>query len=171
MALKFSVIYSFQRDTTPRLATADDSVGGVKVSIVAFQAIDPGSIPGWRSFLVNSFRTVEGTFVDYLKSLLSFQASATKRKACVSKEVEKTPSDFIAQAVNYQLFTSAVHLLHCMGTFACCVSALGQYVPHYLIWYTGNSFSVTMLKQCLDWTLVLHSDSPYMDLNSNRSKV
>ena len=23
-------------------------VGGVKVSIVAFQAIDPGSIPGWR---------------------------------------------------------------------------------------------------------------------------
>ena len=46
MALKFRVIYSFQRDTTPRLATADDSVGGVKVSIVAFQAIDPGSIPG-----------------------------------------------------------------------------------------------------------------------------
>ena len=26
------------------------SVGGVKVSIVAFQAIDPGSIPGWRTF-------------------------------------------------------------------------------------------------------------------------
>ena len=26
------------------------SVGGVKVSIVAFQAIDPGSIPGWRMF-------------------------------------------------------------------------------------------------------------------------
>ena len=25
------------------------SVGGVKVSIVAFQAIDPGSIPGWRT--------------------------------------------------------------------------------------------------------------------------
>ena len=46
MALKFSVIYSFLRDTTPRLATADDSVGGVKVSIVAFQATDPGSIPG-----------------------------------------------------------------------------------------------------------------------------
>ena len=42
-------------------------VGGVKVSIVAFQAIDPGSIPGWRSFLVNSFRTAEGTFVDYLQ--------------------------------------------------------------------------------------------------------
>ena len=27
------------------------SVGGVKVSIVAFQAIDPGSIPGWRTVL------------------------------------------------------------------------------------------------------------------------
>ena len=26
-------------------------VGGVKVSIVAFQAIDPGSIPGWRIIL------------------------------------------------------------------------------------------------------------------------
>ena len=46
MALKFSVLHSFQRDTTPRLAPSDDSVGGVKVSIVAFQAIDPGSIPG-----------------------------------------------------------------------------------------------------------------------------
>ena len=28
-----------------------DRVGGVKVSIVAFQAIDPGSIPGWRIIL------------------------------------------------------------------------------------------------------------------------
>ena len=28
------------------------SVGGVKVSIVAFQAIDPGSIPGWRTFYI-----------------------------------------------------------------------------------------------------------------------
>ena len=27
-------------------------VGGVKVSIVAFQAIDPGSIPGRRTFLL-----------------------------------------------------------------------------------------------------------------------
>lgn len=30
------------------------SVGGVKVSIVAFQAIDPGSIPGWRKFKKSS---------------------------------------------------------------------------------------------------------------------
>ena len=28
---------------------------------------------------------------------------------------------------------------------------------------------MTMLIQCLDWTLVLHSDSLYMDLNSSRS--
>lgn len=33
-------------------------VGGVKVSIVAFQAIDPGSIPGWRSLLRAEMRTV-----------------------------------------------------------------------------------------------------------------
>ena len=31
------------------------SVGGVKVSIVAFQAIDPGSIPGWRKILILIF--------------------------------------------------------------------------------------------------------------------
>ena len=33
------------------------SAGGVKVSIVAFQAIDPGSIPGRRTFcfLPNTF--------------------------------------------------------------------------------------------------------------------
>ena len=29
------------------------SVGGVKVSIVAFQAIDPGSIPGRRNFFTD----------------------------------------------------------------------------------------------------------------------
>ena len=67
-------------------------------------------------------------------------------------------------------FTSAIPLLHHVGTFACCVSALGQYVPYYQIWYIVNSFSMTMLIQCLDWTLVLHSDSLYMDLNSSRPK-
>ena len=30
-------------------------VGGVKVSIVAFQAIDPGAIPGWRTFSHGKF--------------------------------------------------------------------------------------------------------------------
>ena len=46
MALKFMVLHYFHRDTTLAVATLDNSVGGVKVSIVAFQAIDPGSIPG-----------------------------------------------------------------------------------------------------------------------------
>ena len=46
MALKFMVVHYFHRDTTLSVATLDNSVGGVKVSIVAFQAIDPGSIPG-----------------------------------------------------------------------------------------------------------------------------
>ena len=31
------------------------SVGGVMVSIVAFQAIDPGSIPGQRSFFLFAY--------------------------------------------------------------------------------------------------------------------
>ena len=34
------------------------SVGGVKVSIVAFQAIDPGSIPGWRTVFGLSFTII-----------------------------------------------------------------------------------------------------------------
>ena len=37
--------------TTPLQSPFCNSVGGVKVSIVAFQAIDPGSIPGWRIIL------------------------------------------------------------------------------------------------------------------------
>ena len=50
MALKFIALHYFHRDTTLAIAALDNSVGGVKVSIVAFQAIDPGSIPGWRTF-------------------------------------------------------------------------------------------------------------------------
>ena len=50
MALKFIALHYFHRDTTLAIAVLDNSVGGVKVSIVAFQAIDPGSIPGWRTF-------------------------------------------------------------------------------------------------------------------------
>ena len=37
------------------------SVGGVKVSIVAFQAIDPGSIPGWRTFFFRHWTVVNNT--------------------------------------------------------------------------------------------------------------
>ena len=82
----------------------------------------------------------------------------------------KNWSDCVAQGVDYQLFTNAIHLLQCIGTFACCVSALGQYVPYYRIWYIVNSSTMTILIQCLDWTLVLHSDSLYMGLNSSRPK-
>ena len=38
------------------------SVGGVKVSIVAFQAIDPGSIPGrrtWCFYLLDKLRDLK----------------------------------------------------------------------------------------------------------------
>ena len=38
--------------TVRELASSQASVGGVMVSIVAFQAIDPGSIPGQRSFFL-----------------------------------------------------------------------------------------------------------------------
>ena len=39
------VVHRFQRDTTPCVVALDNSVGGVKVSIVAFQAIDPVRFP------------------------------------------------------------------------------------------------------------------------------
>ena len=38
------------------------SVGGVKVSIVAFQAIDPGSIPGWRKIFYIKNNYLKYTF-------------------------------------------------------------------------------------------------------------
>ena len=34
------------------------SVGGVTVSMVAFQAVDPGSIPGRRSFIEFTFKVI-----------------------------------------------------------------------------------------------------------------
>ena len=42
------------------------SVGGVMVSMVAFQAVDPGSIPGRRTFFGNFFfdRTTHWVFVN-----------------------------------------------------------------------------------------------------------
>ena len=48
----YKVLKVLQRHRKPTLIsqkTIRPSVGGVKVSIVAFQAIDPGSIPGWRN--------------------------------------------------------------------------------------------------------------------------
>ena len=62
----------------------------------------------------------------------------------------------IVQVEICPLFTSAVPLLQCTGTFACCVSALGQYVPYCRTWHIEISISITMLAHCLEWTLVLH---------------
>ena len=85
----------------------------------------------------------------------------TMRCYFTSKISCKTLSDYLAQVIDYFLFTSAIQVLQCVGTFACCVSALGQYVPYYQIWYTENYFSMTMLTQCLHWTLVPHKEMVY----------
>lgn len=62
---------------------------------------------------------------------------------------KRTPFDCIARASGHHLFTSAIPLLLKVGTFACCVSALGRYVPHYRTRYIENSFPVTMLTLSL----------------------
>ena len=60
--------------------------------------------------------------------------------------------DCLARAAVHRLFTSAIPLLLTAGTFACCVSALGLYVPHYRTWCTSHSCVVTMLTLSLVWT-------------------
>ena len=55
------------------MAPLFSSVGGVKVSIVAFQAIEPGSIPGWRRFFKTQLSATIVTCVGYIE--LSKQAS------------------------------------------------------------------------------------------------
>ena len=47
---------------------------------------------------------------------------------------ENCSFDYVVRAASHHLFTSAIPLLHSAGTFACCVSALGRYVPHYPTW-------------------------------------
>ena len=65
--------------------------------------------------------------------------------------------DYLVRVVIGTIFASAVPLLQCVGTFACCVSALGRYVPYYRTWETEISIPVTMLTHSLEWTLVLHT--------------
>ena len=65
--------------------------------------------------------------------------------------------DYIGRAIGHHLFTSAIPLLLSAGTFACCVSALGLYVPHYRTRYIANSFTMTMLTPSLAWTPDRHS--------------
>lgn len=65
------------------------SVGGVKVSMVAFQAVDPGSIPGWRMFFFLTFflcptfhffflMSKNGTVSVILSEITAMQAIYTK---------------------------------------------------------------------------------------------
>ena len=44
-------------------------------------------------------------------------------------EKKRIRSNYIGQAADRCLFTGAIPLLIDTGTFACCVSALGLYVP------------------------------------------
>ena len=48
------------------------SVGGVKVSMVAFQAVDPGSIPGRRRFFDKMERAPPTTIIKHNKCLYNF---------------------------------------------------------------------------------------------------
>ena len=56
------------------------SVGGVKVSIVAFQAIDPGSIPGWRTFLTLMCQSQTYSGQKHLYALMS-ESETTSEEA------------------------------------------------------------------------------------------
>lgn len=68
----------------------------------------------------------------------------------------------LVRVVSHLLLTSAVPLLQGAETVACCVSALGQYVPYYQTWYIEISSSITILTPCLGWTPVLHKEVVYM---------
>ena len=76
------------------------------------------------------------------------------------KNDPKTSFDFITRARRHHLFTSAIPLLLNAGTFACCVSALGRYVPHYRTRSTADSSTVTMLTLSLARTPDLHRQMP-----------
>ena len=72
-------------------------------------------------------------------------------------KVIKVVFDFVVLVVIGNIFAGAIPLLQCVGTFACCVSALGRCVPYYRTWYTEISIPVTILTHSLEWTPVLHT--------------
>ena len=78
-----------------------------------------------------------------------------------TRNAKKSSFGSPARVVCYPLLTSAVPQLQSAGTFACCVSSLGHYVPSYLIWYIEISFSIPILTLCLGWTLVPHKQAAY----------
>ena len=65
--------------------------------------------------------------------------------------------DYLVQVVIRTIFASAIPLLQCVGTFACCVTALSLYVPYHRTWETEIYIPITMLTHSLEWTLVLHT--------------
>ena len=69
--------------------------------------------------------------------------------------------DYLVRVVVGTIFASAIPLLQCVGTFACCVSALGQYVPHYRTWDMEIFIPITMLTHSLGWTPVLHTTTDH----------
>ena len=69
--------------------------------------------------------------------------------------------DYLVQVVIRTIFASAIPLLQCVGTFACCVSALSLYVPYHRTWETEIYIPVPMLTHSLEWTLVLHTPTDH----------
>ena len=78
--------------------------------------------------------------------------------------MKKASFDCVARAIVHHLFTGAIPLLLSAGTFACCVSALGLYVPHYRTWCDTDSSMQTMLTLSLvrtpDRHRQLHDSGP-----------
>jgi len=84
----------------------------------------------------------------------AYKKRGTTQKSTTNKR-EASFGSFV-RVVSHLLLTSAVLLLQGAETIACCVSALGQYVPYYQTWYIEISISTTILTPCLGWTPVLH---------------
>ena len=102
-----------------------NSVGGVKVSIVAFQAIDPGSIPGWRSFFTSASEVYVKCYLNFAMTLRSAIEGKTVRFYHSSSEPqvrsthctvrELLPSAFPSWAIAFLLSdsgTSTCELSH-----------------------------------------------------------
>ena len=68
------------------------SVGGIVVSIAAFQAVDPGSIPGQRTFFftVFDYNALSFYFLFYfllLKAVLKIRLHLNQRLFCLYQEI------------------------------------------------------------------------------------
>ncbi len=52
-----------------------------------------------------------------------------KQKKVKKRKKKRIGSHYVGQATNRRLFTGAIPLLLDTGTLACCVSALGRFIP------------------------------------------